>query len=192
MEDNRDSPKLPAPKHAKLDHYQHSPPERCICYNWWIYTQFSSVQFSCSVSVWLFETPWTKAQQGSLSITNSWSLLKLTSIESMMPSNHLVICHPVLLPSILSSVRVFSMCQFFTSGGQSIRDSASASVLPMNVQDWFPLELTGLISWSCSLRDSQESSPTPPFKSNNSLVLSFLYSLILTSIYDYWKNHSFD
>ena len=109
-------------------------------------------------------------------------------------------CHPTISSSVIlfscpQSFPVlgsFPTCQFFTSGGQSIRDSASASVLPMNVQDWFPLELTGLISWSCSLRDSQESSPTPPFKSNNSLVLSFLYSLIPTSIYDYWKNHSFD
>ena len=66
--------------------------------------------------------------------------------------------------------------------------SASASVLPMNIQDWFPLRLTGWISFL----DSQESSQTPQFKSINSSVLSFLYSPTLTSIYDYWKNHSFD
>ena len=78
----------------------------------------------------------------------------------------------------------FPMNGLFTSG-QSTGASASASVLPMNIQDWFPLGLTDLIS--CSLRDSQESSTTPQFKSINSLVFSFLYSPTLTSIHDYWK-----
>ena len=81
----------------------------------------------------------------------------------------------------------FPVSQFFASWGQSIRVSASASVLPMNIQDWFPLN--GSL---CSPRDSQESPPTPQFKSIKSLVLSFLYSPTLTSILDYWKNHSFD
>ena len=73
----------------------------------WYYLGFSSVQ---SLSrVWLFATPWTTAHQASLSITNSWSLLKLTSIESVMPSNHLILCYPLLLlPSIFPSIRVFS------------------------------------------------------------------------------------
>ena len=72
------------------------------------HTLASSVQFSCSV-IWLFVTPWTAAHQASLSITNSWSLLKLMSIESVMPSNHLILCHPLLLlPSIFPSNRVFS------------------------------------------------------------------------------------
>ena len=106
-------------------------------------------------------------------------------------------------PTISSSVDRFSSClqsfpesgsfpmsQFFTSGGQSIGVSASASVLPMNIQDWFPLGWTGWISLQS--RDSQESSPTPQFKSISSSVLSFLYSSTLTSIHDYWKNHSFD
>ena len=79
--------------------------------------------------------------------------------------------------------RSFKMSQFFTSGGQSIGVSASASVLPMNIQDWFPLGW--LVGSPCSPRDSQESSPTPRFKSINSLVLSFLYSPTLTSIHDY-------
>ena len=70
------------------------------------------------------------------------------------------------------------------AGGRNIAVSASISILPMNTQDWFPLGGTGWISW-----DSQESSPTPQFKSINSLVLSFLYSPSLTSIHDYWKNH---
>ena len=83
----------------------------------------------------------------------------------------------------------FSMSEFFASGGQSIGASASVSVLPMNIQDWFPLGLAGS---PCNPRDSQESSPTPQFKSINSSVLSFLYTPTLTPICDYWKNHSFD
>ena len=123
-----------------------------------------------------------------LSITNSWSLLKLMSVESVMPSNHLILCRPLLLPtSLFPSIRVF-LSEFFTLGGQRIGVSASASVLPVNIQDWFPLGLTGWISFSS--RDSQESSPKPQFKSVNSSALSFLYSP--TSIYDYWKNHGFD
>ena len=90
--------------------------------------------------VGLFATPWTAARQASLSITNSLSLLKLTSIESVMPSNHLILCRPLLLFSIFASIRVFSKSQFLTSGGQSIGVSASASVLPMN-------EYSGLISF---------------------------------------------
>ena len=84
----------------------------------------------------------------------------------------------------------FLKSQFFISGGQSIGVSASVSVLPMNIQDLFPLGWTGWISLLS--RDSQESSPTPQFKNINSLVLSFLYGPALTSIHDYWKNHSFD
>jgi len=80
-------------------------------------------------------TPWTAAQQASLS-TLSWSLHKLKSIESMMPSKHLVLCHPLLLlPSIFPSIRPFLMSQLFAAGSQSIGVSASASVLPMNIQD---------------------------------------------------------
>ena len=109
------------------------------------------VKWSTSVQslnhVWLFATLWTSTHQASLSIMNSWSLLKLISIELVMPSNHHILCCPLLLlPSIFPSLRSFPMSQFFASGGQSIRDSASASVLPMNIQDWFPLGLTGWIS----------------------------------------------
>ena len=130
--------------------------------------------------VQLFATWWNAACQASPSITNFQSLLKCMSIESVMPSNHLILCRPLLLLfSIFAGIRVFSKSQFFTSGGQSIGFSASASVLPMNIQDWSPY----------SPRDSQESSPTPQFKSINSSVLSFLYSPTLTSTYDYWKNH---
>ena len=99
---------------------------------------FTSVQFNCHY-VQLFATPWTVACQASLSITNFQSVLKLMSIESLMPSNHLILCHPpLLLPAIFPSTRVFLMSQFFTFGGQSIGVSASASVLPMNIQGWFP------------------------------------------------------
>ena len=142
--------------------------------------------------VWLFATPWTAARQASLSITNFLGLLKLMSIASVMPSSHLILCRPLLLlPSIFPASGSFPMSQFFTSSGQSIGVSASASVLPiMNIQDWFPFGLTGLIS--LRPRDSQESSPTPQFKSINSLALSFLYSPTLTSIHDYQKSHSFD
>ena len=100
-------------------------------------------------------TPWTAAHQVSLSITNSQSLLKLMSIELVMPSNHLFLCHPfLLLPSIFPSIRSFPVSQFFTSGGQSIGVSASASVFSVNIKDWFPLGWTG---WICHPRDSQES-----------------------------------
>ena len=108
-------------------------------------TQFSSAQLlSC---LWLFVTPKTAAHQASLSITNSWSLLKCTSIESVMPSNHLILyCPLLLLPSIISSIRVFPRTQFFAWGGQSIWVSALASVLPMNIQNLFPSGWTGWIS----------------------------------------------
>ena len=107
--------------------------------------QFSSLQLlSC---VWLFATPWTASRQGSQSIINSWSLPKLKSIESVMPFSYLILCRLLLLlPSILPSVKVFQMSQFFTSSGQSLGVSASASVLPMNTQDWSPLGWTGWIS----------------------------------------------
>ena len=106
-------------------------------------------------------------------------------------------------PTISSSVVPFSSCpqsfpdsgsfqmsQLFTSGDQSIGVSGSTSVLPMNTQDWSPLGWTCRISLQC--RDSKESSPTPQFKSINSLAFSFLYSPTLTSIHDYWKNQSLD
>ena len=94
--------------------------------------------------------PWTAERQASLSITNSWSLLKLTSIELVMPSNHLILCRP--FSSCLQSFPAsgsFQMSQFFASGGQTIVVSASASVLPKNIQDWFPLGSTGWISLQC-------------------------------------------
>ena len=135
-------------------------------------------------------TLWTAACQASLSITNSQSLLKFMSIELVMPSNQ---SSSVVTFSCLQSFPAsgsFPVSQFFTSGGQSIGVSASASVLPMNIRTDFLYD--GLVGSPCSPRDSQESSPTPQFKSINSSVLSFLYGSTLTSVHDYWKNQSFD
>ena len=115
-----------------------------ICRTYIYFTILSSVQFLSHF--WLFATPWTAACQVSLSVTNSQNLLKLMSIESVMPSNHLILCCPLLLPSVFLASGSFQMSQFFTSGGQSIGVSASASVLPMNIKDWFPLGWTGWIS----------------------------------------------
>ena len=107
--------------------------------------QFTSVTKSCP---WLFVAQWTVAHQASLSITNSRNLFNLMSIESVMPSNHLILYHPLcLLPSLFPAWGSFQMSQFFASGGQITGDSASTSVLPMSIQDWFPLGWTGWISW---------------------------------------------
>ena len=141
--------------------------------------------------VWLFATPWTPACQASLSITIFWSLLKLKSIALVMPSNYLILCHHLLLPSIFPSIRVFS--QWVSSSHQV------AKVLALQLQhqsfQWiFRIDLLqDWLIWSpCSPRDSQESSPTPQFKSINSSVLSLLCGPTLTSIHDHWKNPSFD
>ena len=83
----------------------------------------------------LFVTPWTTAHQATLSFIISWSLLKLMSIESVMPSNHFILCHPPLLPSSFPASGTFPMSRLFESGGQSIGASASASIFPMNIQD---------------------------------------------------------
>ena len=148
-------------------------------------------QFSHSVvfySLWLYGPA---ACQASLSVTNSWNLLKLTSIELLMPSNHLIHCHPpLLLPSIFPASGSLQMSQFFTSGSQSIGVSASVLVFPVNIQDWFPFGLTGLISLLSKGLSRVFFNST--VQSMNSSVLSFLSSPTLTSIHDYWKNHSFD
>ena len=108
-------------------------------------------------------------------------------------------CHPAISSSVipfsscpqsLPASESFPMSQLLASGGQSIGVSALASVLPKNTQDWSPL--VGLVGSPCSPRDSQESSPTPQFKSINSSMLSFLHSPTLTSIHGHWKNHSLD
>ena len=152
----------------------------------WVMISVEFRQFSRSVMS-DSATPWTAEHQTSLSNTISRSPPKPMSIELVMPSNHLMLCHsPLLLPSIFPSIRVFSSESVFASGGQSIGVSASTSVLPVNTQDWSPLGWTGWIS------DCQESSLIPQFKSIISLALSLLYSPTLTSIHDHWKNHSLD
>ena len=142
--------------------------------------------------VWLFATPWTPVRQAPLSSIISQSLLKFMSIELVMPSNHLILCHPLLLPpSVFPSIRVFSTesVLHIRYWSQSIEASTSASVLPKNIQGWFPLGLISLIS--CSPRDSQVSFPAPQLESISSSVLRFLYGTTLTSTHDYWENHSF-
>ena len=140
----------------------------------------------------LFTTPWTVACQAPLSFTTSQSLLRFMSIELVMLSNHLILCYPLLLlPSFFPRIRVFSnestVCLRWTK-----YLSFSFSISPTN-------EYSGLISfkdwlaWSpCSPRDSQESSPTPQFKSIHSSALHLLYGPTFTSVHDYWKNHSFN
>ena len=154
--------------------------------------QFSSVQ---SLShVWLFATPGIAARQASLSITNSRSSLRLTSIESVMPSSHLILCRPLLLlPLIPPSIRVFS-------NESTLRMrlpkywSFSLSISPYNEHPGlfsFRMDWLDLLAVQGILK-SQESSLTPQFKSINCSVLSFLHSPTLTSIHDHWKNHSLD
>ena len=152
--------------------------------------QFSSVQWISRV--WLFVTPWIAAHQASLSITNSRRSLRFTSIESVMPSSHLILCRPLLLlPPIPPSIRVFSSESTirmrwpkYWSFSFNISSSNEHPGMISFRMDWLDLLE--------SPRDSQESSPTPQFKSINSLVLSFLHSPTLTSIHDHWKNHSLD
>ena len=137
--------------------------------------------------VQLFATLWIAACQASLSIT------KFMSIELMMPSNDLSLCHHHLFSSCPQSFPTsgsFPMNQFFTSGGQSIGVSASASVLPMNFLGWFPLGLTGLISLLS--RELSRIFSSTVVQSIDSSVLSLLHGATLTSIHHYWKNHSFD
>ena len=127
------------------------------------------------------------ACQAPLSSTIFRSLLKFMCIESVMLSNHIILCrlHLLCLQSFPSS-GFFQLSQLFVSDSQSISTSASASVLPMSIQGWFPLALTGLISLK------YKGLSTPQFKSINSSALCLLYGPTLTSIYDHWKDHSLD
>ena len=136
--------------------------------------------------VWLFATPWITARQASLSITNSRSLLKLMSIESVMPSTHLILsCPLLLLPPIPPSIRVFSNGSTLCIRWPKYW-SFSFSISPSN-------EHPGLISFRMDWLDllavqgTLESSPTSQFKSINSSALSFIHSPTLTSIPDHWK-----
>ena len=167
---------------------------RIRCLNYWSFSfsinpssEFSSVQSLSRVQ--LFATPWTTGCQASLSITNYQSLPKLMSVESVIPSNHLIFCHPfLLLPSIFPSVRVFSpVSQLFASGGQSIGVSASTSVLPMNIQDWsalgwISLQSKGLsrVFFNTTVQKHQFFGAQPSSQSNSHIHTG------------YWKNRSLD
>ena len=148
--------------------------------------RFSSVQSLSRVR--LFATPWITARQASLSITSSRSSLRLTSIESVMPSSHLILGHTLLLlPPIPPSIRVFSNESTLRMRWPKYWNF-SFSIIPYN-------EIPGLNSCRMDWLDLlavQESSPAPQFKRINSSGLSFLHSPTLTSIHDYWKNHSLD
>ena len=149
--------------------------------------QFSSVTQSCPTLC----DPMNKACQASLSITNSWSSLRLTSIESVMPSSHLILCRPLLLlPTIPPSIRVFSnksplhmRWPKYWSFSFSIIPSKEHPELISFRMDWLDL---------LAVQGTLKSPPTPQFKSINFSALSFLHSPTLESIYDHWKNHSLD
>ena len=139
----------------------------------------------------LFVTPWAAAHQTSLSITNSQSLLNLISIKLVKPSNHLILCHPLLLlPSIFPDLGLFK----WVSSLYQVAKVLEFQLQHQSFQWTFRTDFLqdGLVRAPCSPRDSQESSPTPQFKSINSSALSFLYSPTFTSIHNYWKNHSFE
>ena len=145
---------------------------------------FSAVQSLSRVRFSM--TPWTAALQASLSITNSWSLLKQMSIVPLMPSNHFILCCSLLLlSSIFPNISLFK----WVSSLHQV-----AKILEFQLQNqsfwWTPgtnFSSDGLVGSPWSPRDSQESSPTPQFKSINSSALSFLYSPTLTFIHDHWK-----
>ena len=157
----------------------------------WVPWILQSVQFSRSVVsdslCW-----WTAACQASLSSPSPRACSNSCPLSWW--------CHPNILSSVIPSFSScllsfpasgsFPLSRLFTSGGQSLGASASASALPMNIQDWFPLGWTGWISLQSEGLSRVFS--TPQFKSIDSSVLSFLYGPILTSIHDYWKNYSFD
>ena len=149
---------------------------------------FSSVQSLSRVQ--LFATPRIAARQASLSITNSRSSLRLASVKSVMPSSHLILGRPLLLlPPIPPSIEDFSSestlhmrwPKYWSFSISSFQRNPRADLLQ-----------NGLVGSPCTPRDSQESSPASQFKSINSSELSLLHSPTLTSMHDYWKNHSLD
>ena len=151
--------------------------------NWFLSQSVQSLS-----RVQLFATPWTAASQTSLSITNSQNLLKLMSIESVKPSNYLILCHPLLPPSIFPSIRVFSNQSVLHIRWPSIGVSASASVLPVNIQDWLPLRWIGWISW-------QSKGLSRVFYTTVQKHQFFGAQFCrptLTSVHNYWENHIFD
>ena len=171
---------------------QQNDPVVCVCVCIFFFRLFSFIFVVQSLNrVWLFVTPWTEAHQASPVLHHL----------SEFAQAHVHWVSDVIHPSISSSVTPFSSCPQsfpasgtfpmswkFTSGGQSI--GASASVLPVNIQGWLPLGLTGLISLKS--QGSQESYPASQFERINALALSLFDCPTLTSVHDYWKKHSID
>ena len=148
-----------------------------------------SVSVPLLTHVRLFVAPWTAAHQASLSITNSQSLLKLMSIKLVMPSSHLV-CHPLLLPSVFPSIRIFSSESVLCIWRPKYW-SFSFSINPsMNIQSWFPLGLTGLIFLLLTGPSRVFSNTT--VQKHQFFSTQLYESWTLTSVHDYWKNHSFN
>ena len=165
-------------------HVQHT------CWTFYHEQHFCVVVFQSLSHIQLFVTLWTVVCHASLAFTTVPSLLRLMPIESMMPFNHLILCCPIFsCPESFQQQGLFPLSQLLASGDQSIGSLASALVLPMSIQGWFPL---GLAGWSpCCPRGSQESSPVSQLKSMNSLAPSLLYCPNITSIHDYWNSHGF-
>ena len=149
------------------------------------------VQFSSVAHVWLFETPWTAAGQAFLSITNSQSLLKLMSTESVMPSNHLILCHPFLLqPSVNPSIRVFSNESVLLITWPKYW-SFSFIISPSNENSgliYFRMDWLDILTMEGNLKSLLQNHSSKA----SILLCSAFYIVQLTSIHDYWKNHSFD
>ena len=160
---------------------------QCVSY---MCVYISSVQSLSHVR--LFATPWTITHQASLSITNSLSLLKVRSVESVMPSNHLFLCHPLLLlPSIFPSIRIFSIESVLCIRWPKYQ-SFSFSISPYNEYPGlisFRMNWLHLLAVQGTLKSLLQHHSS---KASISSMLSFLYSPILTSIHDHWKKHSFD
>ena len=151
----------------------------------------SAIRSDQSLSpVRLFATPRIEARQASLSIINSRSSLRLTCITSVMPSSHRILCRPLLLlPPIPPSISLFQSVSSLHEVAKVLKFPLQHHSLQRNPRADLQ---NGLVGSPCSPRDSQESSPTPQFKSINSSALSFLHSPTLTSIHDHWKNHNLD
>ena len=169
-------------------------PRKLIHYPNSVYQNRETLCFVQSLShVRLFATPWTAVHQASLSFTISWSFLRLMSIDLMMPSNHLILCRPLLLlPSIFHSIKVFSSeLALLIRWSKYWSFSFSFSISPSN-------EYSGLISFRIdwfdllSVQGLSRAFSSTTIKSINSSALSLLCGPTLIFIYDYWKNHGFD